>query len=82
MCFHVYLLVNAVVSLHVVAVFIFFYIYAHYFVTVQETKCLSYLCTNLGSIGALQWQCSGKLCAVWQPFFVIDVCQICVQCPL
>ena len=42
-----------IVSLHLAATFIS-HIYAHKFVTVSETKCLSNVCTNVGSIHTLQ----------------------------
>ena len=53
MCVHVHLLVIAIASC-VWKPYLFFHIYAHYFVTVSETKCLSYVCTNVGSIDVLQ----------------------------
>ena len=38
----------------------FFQIFIHYFLTVvSETKCLSFVCTNVQSIGGLQKKCSG-----------------------
>ena len=55
MCVDIYLLVIAIVSLHLVAIFIYFFnINAHYFVTVSETTYLSYVCTDVGFLGAVK----------------------------
>ena len=57
MCGDIYLLAIAVVSLCLVAMFFFTYMPSALFVS--ETKCLSYVCTNVGSIGALYSSSSG-----------------------
>ena len=56
---HLYLLVIAMISLHLAAIFIF-YIYAYTFITVLETKCFSKMCINVGYICTFQWKYSGK----------------------
>ena len=53
-CVHIYLLDIAVVSLHLVAIFIFSHLSQLLCNFVSETKCLSYVCIYVRCIGALQ----------------------------
>ena len=80
MCMYFYLLVIAVVSNHLVGLFIFFHFYAHYFITV--TMCVSYLYTNMRSLCTLQEQHIGTYMCNVGAYMFSNTCQICVHCSL
>ena len=77
MCAH--LLFITVVSLYLVAIVIF-HIYALYFVTISETKYLSYVCTNVGSKVALQLLCfltdKCNMATIFAQWYMSDMCTV------
>ena len=58
-CVHIYLLFIAVVTLHLVAIFIFSHLCQYLCNCSHQRLNAGVMFTNVGSVGALQQQCSG-----------------------
>ena len=74
LCVHLYLLVIAVVSLHLVAICIDLTFMPITLLTLSETKCFSFVYNNVGSISHYSSSTVENKSAIWQPYLFSDIC--------